>query len=212
MGTYWRDDLFLLSREPVDEWLREVLAAWEMTITDTSSTRLADAVGDLRRRHVSVDEAIEYRGEQTPRPPSWVYRVATWEVAQRLRSSELIIEDGSSVPMRLDTEGELLSWDEERLHVPSKNGYAHYRVQLNAMTVPGVNDLVVQARPSISRLIRRHGEYTKRGWVNRGKDKLLLQARHNSRDGRTEDEPGKTVLWRCSTTLMGDFPIPILTR
>lgn len=176
MGTYWRDDLFLLSREPVDEWLREVLAAWEMTITDTSSTRLADAVGDLRRRHVSVDEAIEYRGEQTPRPPSWVYSVATWEVAQRLRSSELIIEDGSSVPMRLDTEGELLSWDEDRLHVPSKNGYAHYRVQLEAMTVPGVNDLVVQARPSISRLIRRHGEYTKRGWVNRGKDKLLLQA------------------------------------
>lgn len=175
-GTYWYDNLFLLTREPVDEWIQEVLAAWEMTITDTPSTRLANAVEDLRRRHVPVDEAIEYRDEQTPLPPSWVYNVATWEVAQRLRTSELLIEDGSSVPMRLDTEGELLSWEEDRLHVPSKNGYAHYRVQLEAMTVPGVNDLVVQARPSISRLIRRHGDYTKRGWVNRGDDKLLLQA------------------------------------
>jgi hypothetical protein len=168
--------LFLLSREPVDEWLPEVLAAWEMTITDTPSTRLANAVGNLRRRHVSVDEAIEYRREQTPLPPSWVYNVATWEVAQRLRSSKLLIEDGSTVPMRLDTEGELLSWGEERLHVPSKGGYAHYRVQLNPMTVPGVEDLVIQATPSISRLTRHRGEKVKRGWVNRGKDKLLLQA------------------------------------
>lgn len=191
-GGSWWGDLFLLSREPVDEWLQEVLAAWEMTITESSSTRLANALGDLRRRHVSVDEAIEYRREQTPLPPSWVYNVATWEVAQRLRGSELLIEDGSSIPMRLDTEGELLSWDEDRLHVPSKNGCAHYRVQLNAMTVPGVNDLVVQARPSISRLICRHEDYTKRGWVNRGDDKLLLQAeigwdreKPSRRSGRT---------------------------
>ena len=176
-GTYWYDNLFLLTREPVDEWLKEVLAAWEMTITGKASTRLAGAVGDLRRRHVSVEEAIEYRTGQTPAPPPWAYKVATWEVAQRLRTSELIIEDGSSVPMRLDTEGELLSWDEERLHLPSKDGYAHYRVQLDTMTVPGIEDLVVQAMPSISRLTRHRGEPVKRGWVNRGRNKLLLQAK-----------------------------------
>ena len=201
-GDSWWSNLFLLSREPVDEWLQEVLAAWEMTITESPSTRLANAVGDLRRRHVSVDEAIKYRSEQTPLPPSWVYNVATWEVAQRLRRAELLIEDGSSVSMRLDTEGELLSWDEDRLHVPSKNGYAHYRVMLNTMTVPGVKDLVVQAVPSISRLIRHHGDVAKRGWVERGDDKLLLQAEIGWDGDKPSGRPGRTKggrVWKDRT-------------
>lgn len=192
-GSYWKNDLFLLAREPVDEWLEEVLAAWEMTITDQASTRLAEAVEDLEARYVPLGNAFSRTADGTPRLEGWVWNheIATWKIAQELSDSPLRIEDGSVVPMCLDTEGELISWGENRLHVPSKNGYAHYRVQLDAMTVPGVNELVVQARPSISRLIRKHGDYTKRGWVDRGDEKLLLQAEIGWDADKPAQRPGR---------------------
>lgn len=156
----------LVSSSPLDRrdvhdafvlWEQAVLGVPDDEIVFDYPSELADLVADSPVEQVSLAEQVRHVGDQ-PDAPNWVYDAATWECARRLAGVPWRV-DGRDIPLRRDTDGNLVVWTHQALWSSAwKEGgelcYAALRVRLLMKTLPGVRTPVVVVDPSVSRLSR----------------------------------------------------------
>jgi hypothetical protein len=166
----------LVSSAPLDRrdvhdavvlWEQAVLGVPDEEIVFDYPSELADLIADSPVEQVSLAEQVHHVGDQ-PDAPNWVYDAATWECARRLASVPWRV-DGREVPLRADTDGNLVVWADPALWSSAwKEGgelcYAALRIRLLMKSLPGVRTPVVVVDPSVSRLSRWLGG-TRSAWL-----------------------------------------------
>lgn len=106
--------------------------------------------------HRLVREAITYHAGEAPSAPNWVFRIAAWQIMQHLAGTVLRIDGHRPMPLRLDTDGSLLTWDERDL-IRNNDDTAHAmaRVDLRLATMRGIDDLIVCFDGHLTRIANR---------------------------------------------------------
>lgn len=171
-----RDGWLLISRRPLTFELRQsAFHAWEYAIWPaTASGALADAADDLAHQQVEVWSAVKTRKDGCPNADSWVWDVAAWDVAHRLSTAPLQLNDGLDAPLRIDTDAGLVTWDNPvtksgRINLLS----ALHRIEPRLITVPGLTVPVLNFESSFVRLADSWIG-VKSAWIDRGADRPLL--------------------------------------
>lgn len=100
----------------------------------SSPTRL-DVHAHLLRRPGAVADA-----------PDWLFRAAAWDAVNKLHRQKLQL-DSRTVELRSDSAATLYAWSD-----PIINGddWATYRIKVRALTLPGLEDLVINLQPHVS--------------------------------------------------------------
>lgn len=192
---------FLYAERRIDpSVLQSVLAAWEMEITRSRSMRLAEAAPELTETEIPLSDGITPRQGRTPSASGWVYNVGRWRVSRRLSEQPIVNEAGDRISTRQDTEANLIAWDFEGLNRDGNDEKSYYRIGVEQMTVPGVEEMVFQVRPSVSRIVTwdTNRKVTK-GWVKWGEDLPLLRLKVEAEPVQTEGEKSWRKVWRDRT-------------
>lgn len=206
----------LVSSTPLDHrdvhdavvlWEQAVLGVPDEEMTFGYTSELADLVANSPIEQVSLADQVHHVGDQ-PDAPNWVYDAATWETSRRLAAVRWRV-DGWDVPLRTDTDGNLLAWDPKVLWSDAwKEGgelcYAALRVRLLMKTLPGLRTPVVVLDPSVARFSRWLAG-SRNAWLapRRDEDTLLCLAVESAgRIGRIETT--SRVALSVSHTLRGE--------
>jgi hypothetical protein len=151
-----------LSMEDVSDaitlWEQAVLGTEPETISFRYASKLADAIGQIppETRHLA-DELTLVGGQ--PDAPGWIFEVACWHAAQRIAAQPWQIDD-RQVSFRLDTDGDLLVWENDLLwshqwRNSPESRYAAARLRLSMKTLPWMSDPVLVINPSVFRIANR---------------------------------------------------------
>lgn len=161
----------------LDPWLLSttVRTFERRSVADPSADTLAPLLGACQpesrplRAFISADP-----DSGAVRAPGWIYECARWQLAARLAARPLQLDGQLSIRLRLDTEGDLLAWDDPLVR-PSKNstGHAMVRISTKVITLPGASGLYLRLDGHVSRR-----PYTWRdvrnAWVDRGDPSLPI--------------------------------------
>jgi hypothetical protein len=113
-SKWGREDWAIVSRKRIClPDLRRALAAWEYAVWPEGATgELGGASDDLFVEQVTIADLLGLRERRCPSPGvRWIWKAATWEVAHRLSSESLVLDQGKMVALRLDSEACLLTWN-----------------------------------------------------------------------------------------------------
>jgi hypothetical protein len=159
-GPGERGETFILARREVpNAVLTRLFAEFESELARRHQVPfrglLAPLMTDLRPETVDVGAYLDGTGPTgEPDIPGWVYDVATWHAIELLASRALRLPSGRQLPLRADTDGNLLAWDDL---LPAQHGdraiepAMHY-VTLTPITLPGYPGLLLSLDAHISRL------------------------------------------------------------
>jgi len=130
---------------------------------------------------------------RAPHAPGWVFHAAAWQVMRQLATHPLHVDGRSPIGLRLDTNGNLLAWDDLVANTWSdRTGYAMARVSCKIVTIAGLPDLVLRFDAHLTRLDQRWNG-VKNTWIDR--DKPGLPVLHVAvRSIRGQDGAWSTVL------------------
>lgn len=156
--------LALITRHPLKaDDVADAITIWEQVVLQVPAEKislsyrspLAKAISGVSPELRRLSGFIE--PEPQPNAPSWVWRAATWEIAQRLAAaSSSWTLDGRILRLRADTDGDLIVWDPELLwEVSSQRGppfRACLRIELAMVNFPGMREPVVVLNPIVSHL------------------------------------------------------------
>ncbi|WP_406294357.1 RNaseH domain-containing protein [Embleya sp. NBC_00888] len=190
--------LVLVTTRPISpSVLIAAVRAWERHIrgdvtTDTLSRAFAGIVPETQ----PLAAFIQGAAAGTPRAPRWFFRVAAWHCADVLSRTPLVIPGHGAIDWRLDTDGNLVAWDEKdivtrTLYNGRTVGRCMHRVELRVVAMPGESRLAVHVIPVFSRLAD-HWAGRKSAYIARGKGVVLrlpVGNRRVTRDGETLWEP-----------------------
>jgi hypothetical protein len=161
------DPFFIVSRQPLTaKMLREALLAWETAVfPETGGNILREVADDLRAELVPVGDHVQRRPGRCPIAAGWVFDAGVWELAYRLASKPLVVDDGHAA-LSIDTDGNLLTWER-----PSRGGsagayLAMHRIVPRLITIPGIEDLVVHLDASFVRLANKWSA-VRNAWLRR---------------------------------------------
>ncbi|MEU3644702.1 RNaseH domain-containing protein [Lentzea sp. NPDC034063] len=194
-------------RDAVVLWEQAVLGVPDDEITFGYDSELADLVAGNTVEQVSLADHVHRAGNQ-PDAPNWVYDAATWEAGRRLEARPWKV-DGREVTLRVDTDGNLLVWDQESLWsaawteggVPQ---YAALRVKLSMQTLPDLRTPALVLEPSVAWLSRWLGN-TRTAWLaSRKDDAPLLGLAVEGWGERTRIEPTSRIALSVSRLLSGE--------
>lgn len=161
------DRMLLVTDKPLGDLLPDAVAVWERHVRDGSDEQtLADLLPAPEAAR-PLAAHIVFREGAVPVAPSWVFRVATWQVMRRLAGTRLAISDSAAVSLRLATDGSLLAWDRDDLLLDEhdvKGGMV--RVSARLTTRAGVDDLVL-CFTAVASPIASHWAKTKNVWIDR---------------------------------------------
>lgn len=163
-----REDWAIVSRTriaPAD--LRRALAAWEYVVwPDGATGELSAAAEDLVVENVSVTEFIGRRPRRCPSPEAkWIWKAATWEVAHRLASRSLLLDNATMASLRLDSEGNLLTWDNPQRGGRNGSCAAMHVIAPRLITIPGLEEPVVHFQSSFVRLATAWN-WVRNAWIS----------------------------------------------
>ncbi len=145
--------------DAVTVWHQVLMKVPDDDIRFSFASKLADMISKVRPKAVALADYVAHQGTQ-PDAPSWVFDVATWEVAQRIaQAAKPWVVDGRAVRLRADINGDLMAWDPEllwegRWKPTDAPSYATLRVQLRMKTLPWISSPVVVLHPQVSRFTR----------------------------------------------------------
>jgi RNase H domain-containing protein/argonaute-like protein len=113
-------------------------------------------------------DAITISDSRTAVAPGWLFESATWAVMTRLAAQPLRLEDnGPRLPLRLDTDGSLLAWDDLVTNPwQAYTGRAMLRITARIVTINGLDDLVIAFDAHLSR-INDQWRGAKNTWIER---------------------------------------------
>jgi hypothetical protein len=169
------DPFFIVSRQPLaPAMLREALLAWETAVfPGTGGNVLREVADDLHAELVPVGEYVQRRPGRCPVAAAWVFEAGVWELAYRLASKPLAVDDGHAA-LSIDTDGNLLTWGRPSRGGSAANYLAMHRIVPRLITVPGIEDLVVHLDASFVRLANKWSA-VRNAWLRRPDgDGLLL--------------------------------------
>jgi len=170
-------DCWIIARRPLDmEWLHGLLQVWEMTVLgDETPGRVSRYLADLHESSLELASLVERRAGRPPRiSGAWVWEVARWEMAKRLAARPLEVE-GRTIPLRLDSEARLLTWDTIVPNDETVPGRAMHVIDSRIMTLPGVEVPILGLSSRLSRLTNRWFR-PHHVWVDLGREAPVLQA------------------------------------
>lgn len=198
--------------------VRDAITVWEQVILGTDpglirfgyASKLADVISTISPSVRSLAHAIT-RVNGQPDQPGWVLDVAGWHAAEKLAGQGWPI-DGKQVTFRMDTDGDLLVWDENLLWSHAwREGleprYAAARIRLQMKTLPWTSDPALVLNPSVFRIANRISN-ARTAWVEPN-DPLapLLILRLSGGYGRKDvDRHTRTVL-EIWSRLRGEQPV-----
>ena len=172
-----RGQITIASRQPLDvDVLQSAFNAWEYAVwPQLAKGALSDVVDDLQGTHVSVWDSVQVRPRACANADTWVWEVAGWEIAHRLASAALVLDGGITATLRLDTNGNLLTWDRPVTAPSARLGpaFALHRIKPKLVTIPGLSAPALNFEGSLTRLSVLWG-FVKRAWIDRGPDRSLL--------------------------------------
>lgn len=145
---------FVVSRNKIEiENLATVVRAWELHGLKREDRPLTSRLDDLRIEHIRVASLVHRREGTCPtlRGGRWPWQVAKWEIAERMTKLPLLV-DGSPVALRVDSDANLLSWQDLVCRRGREQLFrAMHVITPTIITVPGVSSPVVSFQ---SRLVR----------------------------------------------------------
>jgi hypothetical protein len=145
------DQPLVVSQVPITAaQLSAALTSWERIVRahrglPPARTPLGGLVSNSPTR-LDVGAHLLRRAAAVPDAPDWLFRAATWDVVSKLHRQKLQL-DTRTVELRSDSAATLYAWSD-----PIINGddQATYRIKVRALTVPGVDDLVISLQPHVS--------------------------------------------------------------
>lgn len=106
--------------------------------------------------HRLVRQAITFRDGEAPEAANWVFRIAAWQVMQHLAGTALRIDGHRAMPLRIDTDGSLLVWDDRDLiRNDDDTAHAMARIDVRLATMRGIGDLIVCFDGHLTRIANR---------------------------------------------------------
>jgi RNaseH domain of pPIWI_RE/pPIWI_RE module N-terminal domain/MID domain of pPIWI_RE len=184
----------LLTTAPIDpRLLHTAVDAWEHLVRKDQDLRtLTPVLPDVPEPPRSFGACLDLDARRAPRAPGWVFEAAAWQVMRRLAAHPLELDGRSPIAFRLDTDGDLLAWDDLVTNVWSdRTGYGIARVSCKIVTIAGLSDLVLRFDAHLTRLDRRWNG-VKNAWVERDKPGLPV-LRVAVRSMRTQEGAWSTV-------------------
>jgi pPIWI_RE module N-terminal domain len=148
----------LLTTAPIDpRLLHTAVDAWEHLVRKDQDLRtLTPVLPDVPEPPRSFGACLDLDARRAPRAPGWVFEAAAWQVMRRLAAHPLELDGRSPIAFRLDTDGDLLAWDDLVTNVWSdRTGYGMARVSCNIVTIAGLSDLVLRFDAHLTRLDQR---------------------------------------------------------
>jgi hypothetical protein len=203
--------MLLVTDKPFDDnVLQSAVAAWERHVRkDSDEQTLADLLPAPEAARPLADHVV-FRTGAVPVAPSWVFRVATWQVMRRLSSTRLEIGGRRSIRLRIATDGSVLGWDDNDLlrdKYDVKGGMV--RVSARLTTRAGVEDLLL-CFTAVASPIASHWARTKNVWIDRrvpGAPILHLPVKHRLNTDTKEwsaalEDAVPKILEACDLTRM----------
>lgn len=139
-------------------WEQAILGIKPETISFRYRSKLADAITQTPPVTTHLADKLTWVGIQ-PDAPGWMFDVACWQAAQRI-AAQLWPIDSVQVSFRIDTDGDLLVWDNRLLwshqwrNSPEPR-YAAARLRLSMKTLPWMSEPVLVLNPTVFRIANR---------------------------------------------------------
>jgi hypothetical protein len=167
--------------------------AWEHLVRQRQDLRtLTSVLPYAPEPPRSFGAFLDLDARRAPRAPGWVFEAAAWQVMRQLAAHPLELDGRSPIAFRLDTDGDLLAWDDLVTNVWSdRTGYAMARISCKIVTIAGLSDLVLRFDAHLTRLDQRWNG-VKNAWVERDKSGLPV-LRVAVRSTRTQEGAWSTV-------------------
>ncbi|GAA0950922.1 RNaseH domain-containing protein [Nonomuraea longicatena] len=154
--------------------LRRATRVWERLARGNID---ANVIGPLiseitpERLHVADEVDTTVPGRVTA--SNWVYRVLRWNLARALAETPVRF-DSREVEFRLDSNGDMVAWDDPITLPLRKGGLATgiIKISLSVKTLPGIGDLVCMPTISLARLVSAWPR-VKSAWIDHGRPTLL---------------------------------------
>ncbi len=167
----------LVTTAAIDPWLMATaLRAFErLSCGDPAADTLAPLMAGIQPESCPVAQFIvtdSWTGAW--RAPGWVYDAARWNLGARIAATPMLIDGRLSIPLRLDTEGDILAWDRPLVRASrNSTGHATVRISTKIITVPGARGLYLRLDGHVS----RHPyswSFVKNAWLDRGDPALPI--------------------------------------
>lgn len=166
-------DALLITTQPIDPWIMHtaIRKFEQLTTGDHTSDTLAALlpIGITPRIENLADFIERDKVTQTVSAPRWFYQAARWELARRIAAEPLLIDGTYPIQLRMDTEGNLLAFDNP-ISLPSgktRTGHATQYVSTAIVTVPGAANFYL----SLDGHLARHPttwSFVKNAYIDRG--------------------------------------------
>ena len=196
----------------------DAITIWEQVIlgTDPSlirfgyASKLAEAISAVPPVTRSLADEIS-RVDGQPNSPGWVLDVAGWHAAEKLAGRSWAI-DGQQVAFRMDTNGDLLVWDEDLLwshawREGQEPRYAAARIRLKMKTMPWMSDPALVLDPSVFRIANRISN-ARTAWIEPNDSRAPLLILHlTGRYGHKDVDRHTRTILEIWSRLRGEQPI-----
>ncbi|MYW97451.1 DUF3893 domain-containing protein [Amycolatopsis rubida] len=157
--------LLLTDDGEMDYRLRIATNAWERHVrggVDVSTLAPLLPQPELAR---PFSEFIRLREREVPEAPNWVFRTGMWRIMRTLSECPLEIDGRTPLPLRMDTSGALVAWNDEDLIVTSKGtAFSMLRISGRLVTRAGVEDLVLCFDAHLTRISPK-GAWSNNVWI-----------------------------------------------
>ena len=215
-----RSPRFLASYQPLRPAdLRDAFTVFEQTILGippeeisfSYSCDLAHQIAEITPDPIALSEHVCVYGNQ-PDADGWVYDIATWHAASLLTATAFNL-DGLAIRFRMDTNGDLLVWDDDLLWTGSwgdgyPTRYATLRVKLRMKTLPHHRLPILLVDPTVCWLADRLSSSHNAWLATHDPAAPLLILGLSGRQRRTRDIlPATALTLTILSKLRGDKPI-----
>lgn len=160
-------DSLLVTTTPIDPWLLATAAQSfeELHLPGENRNSLAQCLADSQPAVRAIADFVVVDQNGAVSAPGWVYRMAQWNLAAAIAAKPLIIDDHLSIPLRLDTTGNLIAWDDPITRTWT-NGQYHATLYFSTsiVTLPGAASLYLRLDGHVARMPNSWWE-VKNAWV-----------------------------------------------
>jgi hypothetical protein len=190
-------------------WEQVLLGAEDSSIRFSYNSRLADIISTVAPVQTQLSDEVRRIGAQ-PDAPGWVFDVSSWHAAEQLSARSWPI-DGMQITFRMDTNGNLLVWDNNLLWSHSWPRYpprfATAQIRLAMKTLPWMNDPVLMLKPSVFWIANRLRN-ARTAWLAPNDPAApLLVLKLNGRYGQMAVDPYTRTALAIWSRLRGEQPL-----
>lgn len=147
-------DSLLVTTAPIDPWLLTTAArAFErLSLDNDKADTFAEHLAGLTPEITNLTEYVSHPNGRVS-APGWIYRIAQWNLAATIAEQPLLIDGHLPIKLRLDSEANLVAWDEPISRTWS-NGPRHATVYLDTsiVTLPGAAHLYLRMDAHLARM------------------------------------------------------------